>query len=163
MPVRKIDHVQLAMPTGGEGAARGFYAGLLGITEQQKPEPLAKRGGSWFENGDLKIHLGVEAEFRPAHKAHPALLVDDPFGNRLELMEPNPVNELLDRHPLHALLALVPRPETFARSPWNQRGTRSVDLASPTHSTVSRRPEPEGSFGVCGSVRPRPAQPDPRL
>ena len=123
MPVRKIDHVQLAMPTGREDEARAFYTGLLGITEQQKPEHLAKRGGCWFENGDLKVHLGVEADFRPARKAHPALLVDglpalvaqlqaadvpvrndeplegyrrvyvdDPFGNRIELMEPDPVS-----------------------------------------------------------------------
>ena len=118
VPVRRIDHVQLAMPPGEEGRARAFYAGLLGIAEVPKPAPLAKRGGCWFENGTVKIHLGVEQEFRPARKAHPALLVDDlhalvtalrqagtdvrddeplegyhrvyvddPFGNRIELME----------------------------------------------------------------------------
>lgn len=119
MAVRRIDHVQLAMPAGREDEARSFYSGLLGIAEQQKPEPLARRGGCWFENGELKIHLGVDTDFRPARKAHPALLVDDlpalvdrlqaaevpfrddepldgyqrvyvddPFGNRIELMEP---------------------------------------------------------------------------
>ena len=119
MPVVRIDHVQLAMPAGREAEARAFYSGLLGISEIPKPEHLAKRGGCWFEHGSLKIHLGVEADFRPARKAHPALLVeglptlvakmedagvrvsedepldgyfrvyvDDPFGNRIELMEP---------------------------------------------------------------------------
>ena len=114
-----IDHVQLAMPEGEEDRARTFYAGLLGMTEVPKPAGLAKRGGVWFRDGDLKIHLGIEAEFRPARKAHPALVVEglpelvrrlreagvdvvddealpgyvrvyvaDPFGNRLELMEP---------------------------------------------------------------------------
>lgn len=75
MPILRIDHVQLAMPRGGEDRAREFYSGLLGIPEVPKPEALAKRGGCWFERGDLKVHLGVEAEFRAARKAHPAFLV----------------------------------------------------------------------------------------
>ena len=113
-----IDHVQLAMPSGSEAAARAFYAGLLGLTEMPKPEPLASRGGCWFEAPGVKLHLGVEADFRPALKAHPALLVsdlrtlaakleaaavtlrwddelpdvlrchvNDPFGNRIELIQ----------------------------------------------------------------------------
>jgi catechol 2,3-dioxygenase-like lactoylglutathione lyase family enzyme len=71
-----IEHVQLAMPAGGEDRARAFYSGLLGIPEIPKPPHLAKRGGAWFERGSLKIHLGVEKDFRPAQKAHPALLVE---------------------------------------------------------------------------------------
>ena len=119
MTVIGIDHVQLAMPAGREDEARAFYARLLGIPEIPKPPELARRGGAWFENGAVKVHLGVEGDFRPARKAHPALLVQDlpglvlrlraagaavvddeplpgydrvftadPFGNRLELMEP---------------------------------------------------------------------------
>jgi catechol 2,3-dioxygenase-like lactoylglutathione lyase family enzyme len=118
MRIVQIEHVQLAMPSGGEDLARGFYRDVLGIAEIAKPPHLAKRGGCWFERGDLKLHLGVETDFRPARKAHVALLVedlaslrqklgaagyaskedqplagydrvyvDDPFGNRLELME----------------------------------------------------------------------------
>jgi hypothetical protein len=118
MLVQSLDHVQLAMPPGGEASARDFYQGLLEIPEVPKPPELAKRGGCWFERGALKIHLGVEADFRAARKAHPAFLVtglgvleerlraagcvlrtnepiegyyrvfvDDPFGNRIELME----------------------------------------------------------------------------
>jgi catechol 2,3-dioxygenase-like lactoylglutathione lyase family enzyme len=118
MKISRIEHVQLAMPAGGENLARAFYGQLLGIPEVPKPPNLAKRGGCWFERGDLKIHLGVDNEFRAAHKAHLALLVedlpalavelknsgaivrdneplegyhriyvDDPFGNRIELME----------------------------------------------------------------------------
>jgi catechol 2,3-dioxygenase-like lactoylglutathione lyase family enzyme len=75
-----IEHVQLAMPPGMEQAARDFYQGLLGIPEIQKPAHLAVRGGAWFEQGALKIHLGVERDFRPARKAHPALLVQDLEG-----------------------------------------------------------------------------------
>ncbi len=119
MQIVTIDHVQLAMPAGREDEAVAFYEGLLGIKHVAKPPHLALRGGCWFENGRLKIHLGVDADFRPAHKAHPALLVDDlaalvdalrsggaflrddeplegyervyvddPFGNRIELLEP---------------------------------------------------------------------------
>src|SRR5580658_5809932 len=118
MPIIRLEHVQLAMPPGGENRAREFYSVALGIPELPKPPNLAKRGGCWFERGDLKIHLGVESGFRPARKAHVALLVadlgelqeklrasgypskedeplegyyriyvDDPFGNRIELME----------------------------------------------------------------------------
>ena len=75
MKVYAIDHVQLAMPTGQEEKARAFYGGVLELSEKPKPLHLAKRGGVWFEQGDLKIHLGVEKDFRPAKKAHPALLV----------------------------------------------------------------------------------------
>ena len=119
MTILAIEHVQLAMPAGREDEARRFHSGLLGIPETAKPPELAKRGGAWFERDALKIHLGVDAEFRPARKAHPALLVRglralaqrlreasvevledplegyfrvyvaDPFGNRIELMEPD--------------------------------------------------------------------------
>lgn len=114
-----FDHVQLAIPPGGEDEARRFYVGALGLAETPKPPHLAARGGCWFEAPGLRLHMGVEADFRPARKAHPALLVrglpglrrrlqaanyvlrddeplegydrvyvDDPFGNRIELMEP---------------------------------------------------------------------------
>ena len=65
------------MPAGGEDDARRFYGGLLGMEEIPKPPPLARRGGCWFRSGDAELHLGVENGFRPARKAHPALLVED--------------------------------------------------------------------------------------
>jgi catechol 2,3-dioxygenase-like lactoylglutathione lyase family enzyme len=68
-----IDHVQLAMPHGEEEKARRFYCGVLGMMEIAKPAELAKRGGCWFQSGDVQIHLGIEEDFRPAKKAHPAL------------------------------------------------------------------------------------------
>ena len=117
MPLTRIDHVQLAMPPGGEDAARGFYRDLLGLDEEPKPAELAARGGCWFRSGAVRLHLGVEADFRAARKAHPAVrvsgfealladlreagctvredgafegaarvYVDDPFGNRIELI-----------------------------------------------------------------------------
>ena len=78
-----IHHVQLAMPAGQEDAARAFYVGLLGLRERAKPPVLAARGGAWFGSPDstggisVELHLGVEPDFRPARKAHPALLVGD--------------------------------------------------------------------------------------
>lgn len=70
-----IDHVQLAMPKGREDLARSFYCDVLGMKEVLKPEELAKRGGCWFASGEAQVHLGVEEDFRPAKKAHPALVV----------------------------------------------------------------------------------------
>ena len=118
MQIKGVDHVQLAMPPGGEDKARAFYQGILQIAEIPKPPDMAKRGGCWFEDALVKIHLGVETDFRPARKAHPGLLVadidtliaalrvqhfeprlgepvngrrryfvDDPFGNRIELID----------------------------------------------------------------------------
>lgn len=75
MKVTGIDHVQLAMPSGGEESARSFYGRLLGLRELPKPPELASRGGAWFGCGALQLHLGVERAFRPAKKAHPALRV----------------------------------------------------------------------------------------
>ena len=76
MEVRHIDHVQLAMPAGREDEARAFYEDVLGIPEIAKPAHLAARGGCWFERGPLKVHVGVEENFVPARKAHPAFIVE---------------------------------------------------------------------------------------
>jgi catechol 2,3-dioxygenase-like lactoylglutathione lyase family enzyme len=75
MEIRGIDHVQVAIPLGSEARAREFYVEALGLLEIPKPEPLAVRGGLWLECGAQQLHLGVEADFRPARKAHPALIV----------------------------------------------------------------------------------------
>ena len=82
-----LDHVQLAMPTGGEDEARGFYGGLLGLVEIEKPEPLASRGGCWFTGPSTIVHLGVQQGFAPARKAHPAFLVADLDGLRARLID----------------------------------------------------------------------------
>jgi catechol 2,3-dioxygenase-like lactoylglutathione lyase family enzyme len=106
----RIDHVQVAAPPGCEAEARAFYGGMLGMHEVEKPEALRARGGVWFEH----VHVGVEEDFRPARKAHPAFVIDDldalaarigevqwddavpgvrrfyasdPFGNRLEFVQ----------------------------------------------------------------------------
>ena len=73
--ILSIDHVQLAIPKGREDLARSFYRDVLGMQEVPKPEELAKRGGCWFASGEAQVHLGVEEDFRPAKKAHPALVV----------------------------------------------------------------------------------------
>ena len=117
MAVLGLDHVQVAIPEGGEQRARAFYRGLLGMREVPKPETLSP-SGCWFEGGTANVHIGVDPDFVPAKKAHPALVVDDlvdlrarleaaghrtrddkpvagferffaedPFGNRVELMQ----------------------------------------------------------------------------
>ena len=77
MTILSIDHVQLAMPAGEEEKARQFYINVLGFSEIPKPPELAKRGGAWFQSEHVQLHLGVEADFRAARKAHPAFLVDN--------------------------------------------------------------------------------------
>jgi catechol 2,3-dioxygenase-like lactoylglutathione lyase family enzyme len=72
-----LHHVQLAVPEGSEPTLREFYGGLMRMTEIRKPATLAARGGLWFRSGTAELHLGVDADFRPARKAHPGLLVDD--------------------------------------------------------------------------------------
>ncbi|MER5443661.1 VOC family protein [Streptomyces sp. NPDC002790] len=80
-----VDHVQLAAPPGSEVALRAFYVDVLGMTETPKPPGLAGRGGCWFQSGAVRLHLGVDRDFRPARKAHPGLLVRDiaALANRL--------------------------------------------------------------------------------
>jgi catechol 2,3-dioxygenase-like lactoylglutathione lyase family enzyme len=70
-----IDHVQLAAPPGCEPEARRFFSGLLGLEELEKPDPLGALGGVWFRVGAQQLHVGVEQEFAPARKAHPAFAV----------------------------------------------------------------------------------------
>jgi catechol 2,3-dioxygenase-like lactoylglutathione lyase family enzyme len=75
MRVAHIDHIQIAAPEGCESTAREFYGSLLGMKEIEKPPPLRARGGCWFECGSQELHIGVETDFRPARKAHPAFSV----------------------------------------------------------------------------------------
>ncbi|NOK57751.1 MAG: glyoxalase [Chloroflexi bacterium AL-W] len=77
MQIVTLDHIQLAMPAGEEARARQFYNQLLGLPEVAKPLPLQARGGCWFQGPGIGIHLGVEASFNPARKAHPAFVVED--------------------------------------------------------------------------------------
>ena len=77
MTLLAIEHVQLAMPAAQEEIARRFYVDVLGLAEKPQPPNLANRGGAWFESSLIKVHLGVDADFRPATKAHIAILVDD--------------------------------------------------------------------------------------
>lgn len=80
-----IDHVQLAAPAGCEDDARRFFGGLLELEEVEKPQPLRSRGGAWFRLGAQQLHVGVDADFAPARKAHPAFSVSgyDETQNRL--------------------------------------------------------------------------------
>ncbi len=80
MSISGLDHVQIAAPPGCEDDARRFFGGLLGMAELEKPEPLRANGGAWFAAGGQELHVGVERDFAPARKAHPAFEVDDLDG-----------------------------------------------------------------------------------
>ena len=79
MPILSLDHVQVAIPAGGEETARSFYIGILGFTEQEKPAAMAGRQSMWLIAGPVNLHLGIEADsdFHAARRAHPALTVDN--------------------------------------------------------------------------------------
>jgi catechol 2,3-dioxygenase-like lactoylglutathione lyase family enzyme len=77
MLIADIDHVQIAAPRGCEQKACEFFGGLLGMQEIEKPEQLRGRGGCWFQAGARQLHIGIEQNFRPAAKAHPAFAVAD--------------------------------------------------------------------------------------
>ena len=117
MKILALDHVQFTLPPGREEEADRFYIGVLGFESEEKPPVLAARGGRWYRAGQVRFHLGSDADFRPAKRAHPAFVVsdldglvsrlgaeglevewdenipgvgrcyvNDPFGNRLELI-----------------------------------------------------------------------------
>ncbi|MFU0788739.1 glyoxalase [Cerasibacillus sp. JNUCC 74] len=87
----KIDHVQLAAPKNEEHTARDFYQRILKFQEIDKPITLKKNGGVWFQAGSVKLHIGVEAPFFPAKKAHPAILV-----NQLKQLREHLINQKVD-------------------------------------------------------------------
>lgn len=82
-----LDHVQLAAPEGGEDRARVFFHDILGMEEIPKPENLKKRGGAWFRCGSHQIHIGIDRDFRPAKKAHPAIHVKNLGELRKRLLQ----------------------------------------------------------------------------
>lgn len=98
MSIKRLHHVQLAMPAGKEPEATAFYEGVLGIPRVEKPAHLEARGGCWFESDEVRIHLGVESRFQPARKAHPALVVDDISTMRQHLTDEGV--EVVDDEPL---------------------------------------------------------------
>lgn len=85
MRIEGLDHIQIAIPKGGEDQARSFYGTLLGLVEVKKPPSLAGRGGCWFAGPGVHLHVGVEEPFRPARKAHIGLVVEDLEAARAEL------------------------------------------------------------------------------
>jgi catechol 2,3-dioxygenase-like lactoylglutathione lyase family enzyme len=109
----RLDHIQLAAPEGCEPAARQFYGVLLGLKEIEKPEALRPRGGCWFECGAHQIHIGVDPNFRPARKAHPAFAVMNLSKLRETLAQAGVT--LADDHSLPGTTRF------FAEDPWGNR------------------------------------------
>lgn len=98
MSVLAIHHVQVGAPVGGEDAQRRFYGDGLGLTEVEKPEALRARGGCWFRGVAVEVHVGIEADFRPAAKAHPAFVIDDLGGMLARLGELGFEADLTEEH-----------------------------------------------------------------
>jgi catechol 2,3-dioxygenase-like lactoylglutathione lyase family enzyme len=125
MRILAIHHVQLAMPAGAEEQARAFYARVLGLTEISKPPTLAARGGAWFGNDSVQLHLGVEKDFRPARKAHPGLLVNDLDGLDAACRAAGFSTQRDDQFPGYERF--------YVADPFGNR----LEFLRPTHSTAS--------------------------
>lgn len=151
MSVIGVDHVQLAMPEGGEEAARTFYGQLLGLAEVAKPPLLAARGGCWFEEGSVKVHLGVERDFMPARKAHVAFLVRDLPGLRQRLADAG--IEARDHQPLEGY------DRTYVADPF---GNRVELMEQVRRSSFSHNPLCLGQtadFRLCSRILQGPHHP----
>jgi catechol 2,3-dioxygenase-like lactoylglutathione lyase family enzyme len=111
--ITRIDHIQLAAPKGSEPAAREFYGTILGLPEIEKPASLRARGGCWFRCGDQQLHIGVEADFHPAKKAHPAFAVSD-LASLRKALEAHAV-KITDDHSLPGTCRV------YAEDPWGNR------------------------------------------
>jgi len=125
--IRGVDHVQLPVPLGGSAQARAFYEGLLGLREVRDPA-RDRPGALHYALGWGRLDLSEGHYTGVAPQAHLALRVDglaeitkrlrragaavddaplfdagriyvvDPFGNRLELIEPSATHDLENRH-----------------------------------------------------------------
>jgi catechol 2,3-dioxygenase-like lactoylglutathione lyase family enzyme len=122
MIITGIDHVQIAAPKGCEAAARDFFGRLLGLVEIEKPEPLRGRGGCWFRAGSRQLHIGVQENFQPATKAHPAFAVSD-IEALFSSLESAGIRCVWDE-----VIGGVRR--FYANDPWGNR----LEFTEPTHA-----------------------------
>jgi catechol 2,3-dioxygenase-like lactoylglutathione lyase family enzyme len=113
---QRVDHVQLPIPLGAAAQARGFYEGVLGLREVRDPRldrPGTLRYSLGWQRLDLsegrytgtapQAHLALRVVALPALTQrlraagvafqaeplaeHERLYVEDPFRNRLELID----------------------------------------------------------------------------
>jgi catechol-2,3-dioxygenase len=109
----RIDHVQIAIPAGGEELIRAFFGDLVGLPEIPKPAEQSGRGGCWFELGEHQLHIGVDPDFRPARKAHVAIAVADLEQLRRRLIEAG--------HEVQGDVPLAGRERFFSSDPFGNR------------------------------------------
>ena len=108
-----VDHVQIAAPPGCDDAARAFYGGVLGLPELPMPEVLRGRASCWFQCGPQEIHIGIEEDFRPARKAHPAFVVTE-IAALMEALHARGLEIMED-------FSLTDRRRFFVFDPWGNR------------------------------------------
>lgn len=56
----EINHIQITVPRAAEEASKRFYRDVLGLEEIPRPGSSKGRGGAWFRQGSVQVHLSVE-------------------------------------------------------------------------------------------------------
>lgn len=148
-PIR-LDHVQLAAPEGCEQAAREFYGVLLGLSEVTKPGGLRAAGGVWFALEQGRLHIGVDPNFRPAGKAHPAMVVTP---DQLSVLA---VRLSASGYPVEHDDRVEGVTRFFTTDPFGNR----LELFAPTPRATVRRLV--GGVGRSTAARNRSRRPPPR-
>lgn len=71
---KRLDHVAIVIPPGKTNEARTFYADTLQLTEIPGNHP---RGATWFEMGNVQLHVVEEEGEHGLSGRHPAFEVTD--------------------------------------------------------------------------------------
>jgi catechol 2,3-dioxygenase-like lactoylglutathione lyase family enzyme len=111
--VLRLQHTSIPMPPGGQGTARAFFGGALGMTEVLPPSTLDRSRLVWFKAGEggHEVHLFVDETLNGhAGAQHLCLQVDDIDAYRARMAEHGVTIEETQ--------AIHNRPRFFVRDPF---------------------------------------------
>ncbi len=70
-----LDHMQITAPLNSETEVRHFFCDILECKEVNKPESMAHFDSLWFDIGTSIMHVGLDENFFPEKRGHPAFNV----------------------------------------------------------------------------------------